>query len=257
MMDDIAAVQNRIADIQSRIAALTGSTPTPPPTDASTATAPADANANFENVLAQQRARFGAVAAPEPSVESPAPGGSSGSLPPLQIGRRPYAPPASLGPLPSRTVAPQTQVQPLAPTTEEIVPIKSGRVSEYEPIIDRYAAANGVSPSLVKAVIKTESDGNPRCVSRAGAMGLMQLMPDNVREAGIDDPFDPEQNIAAGTKQLAGLLDQYHGDLDLALAGYNAGPGNVRKYGGVPPFRETQNYIRKVRAAMNESSSEL
>ena len=81
-------------------------------------------------------------------------------------------------------------------------------------------------------------------------MGLMQLMPENVKEAGIADPFDPEQNIAAGTRQLSGLMQQYHGDLDLALAGYNAGPGNVRKYGGVPPFAETQSYIRKVRAAM-------
>ena len=99
-------------------------------------------------------------------------------------------------------------------------------------------------------MIQTESSGNPRCVSGAGAMGLMQLMPANVKEAGISDPFDPEQNISAGSKQLAGLLSQYHGDLDLALAGYNAGPGNVRKYGGVPPFTETHNYIQRVRAAM-------
>ena len=83
-------------------------------------------------------------------------------------------------------------------------------------------------------------------------MGLMQLMPANVKEAGIADPFDPEQNIAAGTKQLAGLMKQYDGNLDLALAGYNAGPGNVHKYGGVPPFTETQNYIRRVRAAMEK-----
>ena len=123
---------------------------------------------------------------------------------------------------------------------------------DYADLIQKYAAQNGLEPALVRAVIKTESDGNPRCVSRAGAMGLMQLMPDNVKEAGIADPFDPEQNIAAGTKQLAGLLAQYHGNLDLALAGYNAGPGNVRKYGGVPPFTETQNYIKRVRAAMGK-----
>ena len=102
----------------------------------------------------------------------------------------------------------------------------------------------------MKAVIQTESGGNPRAVSRAGAMGLMQLMPANVREAGVADPFDPEQNIAAGTQQLAHLMEQYGGDLDLTLAGYNAGPGNVKKYGGVPPFAETQHYIRRVRAAM-------
>ena len=147
-------------------------------------------------------------------------------------------PPASLGPLP------------VSPEAANVVPLPKVSSAGVETLIDKYAAQNGLQPALVRAVIKTESDGNPRCVSKAGAMGLMQLMPANVQEAGISDPFDPEQNIAAGTKQLAGLMSQYHGDLDLALAGYNAGPGNVHKYGGVPPFTETQNYIRRVRAAM-------
>lgn len=121
---------------------------------------------------------------------------------------------------------------------------------DYEPLIQTYAQKHDLAPALVRAVIRTESDGNPRCVSRAGAMGLMQLMPDNVKEAGIHDPFDPEQNISAGTRQLSDLMQKYGGDLDLTLAAYNAGPGNVHKYGGVPPFMETRNYIRKVRAAM-------
>jgi len=149
-------------------------------------------------------------------------------------------PPASLGPLP------------VAPGAANVIPLAQTSSSGYSALIQKYAAQYGLAPSLVQAVIKTESDGNPRCVSRAGAMGLMQLMPDNVKEAGVTDPFDPEQNIAAGTEQLAGLLSQYHGNLDLALAGYNAGPGNVRKYGGVPPFTETQNYIKRVRAAMEK-----
>ena len=252
MLDDIAAIQQRISDIQSRIAMLNGSSLTPPPTDSA---ADPSANRSFDSVLADERARYGMAASPTDqagaATPEPAPGGPIG-MPGsgIPIGRRPYIAEPSAGPLPA---TPSTRaVTPLVPTTQQLVPIKAGSATDYDPIIDRYAAANGLSPKLVKAVIKTESDGNPRDVSRAGAMGLMQLMPDNVREAGISDPFDPEQNIAAGTKQLADLLKQYHGDLDLALAGYNAGPGNVHKYGGVPPFRETQNYIVKVRRAMGE-----
>lgn len=244
MMDDIVAIQQRIADIQSRIASLTGgNVPQPSDSDgASSTAAAADPQGSFESVLAGERARYGAYGAS--GAEGP------GSIPSIPMGRQPYVPAASMGPLPSSGAEPQS---PFVPTTQQIEPIQSGdNISQYEPIIDRYAAANGVSPNLVKAVIKTESDGNPRDVSRAGAMGLMQLMPDNVKDAGIDDPFDPEQNIAAGTKQLSDLLTQYGGNLDLALAGYNAGPGNVRKYGGVPPFPETENYIKKVRAAMGQ-----
>ena len=167
--------------------------------------------------------------------------GGSTTLPggPLEVA----APPASLGPLPAL---------PVAPGAADVVPISAASSGDYETLIQKYAAQNKLEPGLVKAVIQTESGGNPRSVSGAGAMGLMQLMPDNVKEAGISDPFDPEQNIAAGTKQLSGLLTQYHGDLDLALAGYNAGPGNVRKYGGVPPFPETQHYIQRVKAAMGK-----
>jgi soluble lytic murein transglycosylase-like protein len=165
------------------------------------------------------------------TAQNPLPAGPSGVA----------VPPASLGPLPT---------MPISPEATNVVPLPQISSANVETLIDKYAAQNGLPPTLVRAVIKTESDGNPRCVSKAGAMGLMQLMPANVQEAGISDPFDPEQNIAAGTKQLASLMSQYHGDLDLALAGYNAGPGNVHKYGGVPPFTETQNYIRRVRAAM-------
>ena len=213
MRDEIGAITARISEIQQRISALA-----PPPMAAVAPAAPA-----FEKALA-------AASDPPSSAvngNTTLPAGPSGVAPP----------PASLGPLP---VLP-SEVVPLAPT---------GSGGNYETLIEKYAAQNALEPSLVKAVIKTESDGNPRCVSGAGAMGLMQLMPANVKEAGIADPFDPEQNIAAGTRQLAGLLSLYHGDLDLALAGYNAGPGNVRKYGGVPPFTETRQYIQRVKAAM-------
>ena len=139
---------------------------------------------------------------------------------------------------------------PVSPDAPNVVPIHTTAADGYDGLIQTYAAKHGLAPELVRAIIHTELGGNPRAVSPAGAMGLMQLMPANVKEAGIADPFDPEQNIAAGTRQLSDLMQQYHGNLDLALAGYNAGPGNVRKYGGVPPFAETQSYIRKVRAAM-------
>jgi soluble lytic murein transglycosylase-like protein len=167
-------------------------------------------------------------------------GASTTSLPaqPTQSPNGIQVPPASLGPLPS-----------LPP-----LPVRVSSVGNYESLIQNAASQHGVSPSLVRAIIQTESGGDPKAVSSAGAMGLMQLMPSDAHEAGISDPFDPAQNIAAGTQQIAGYLQQYHGDLDLALAAYNAGPGNVRKYGGVPPFSETQNYIRKIHAAMQKGN---
>ncbi len=94
-------------------------------------------------------------------------------------------------------------------------------------------------------MIEVESDFNPKTVSHAGAMGLMQLMPAIVKEMGIKNPFSPAESIEGGVKELSGYLKKNNGDLVLALASYNAGPGNVRKYGGVPPFKETQGYIKK------------
>jgi soluble lytic murein transglycosylase-like protein len=95
-------------------------------------------------------------------------------------------------------------------------------------------------------VIRAESGGNTMSVSRAGAKGLMQIMPDELRAYGIHDPFDPEQNISAGTQQLAEKLKLFNGDLKLALAAYNAGSGAVRKYHGVPPYPETQAYVKRI-----------
>ena len=225
MMDEISRITARISDIEGRIAAL--STPVTP--TAQTPSVPEAAPPTFAKALTAAQAL--------PVVSGPTSLPSGSSVP---------APPASLGPLPPLPVAPG------APGAANIVPLPRAASADVDDIVQKYAAQNGLAPALVRAVIRTESDGNPRCVSRAGAMGLMQLMPANVKEAGIADPFDPEQNIAAGTKQLAGLMVQYKGNLDLALAGYNAGPGNVHKYGGVPPFTETQNYIRRVRAAMEK-----
>lgn len=129
--------------------------------------------------------------------------------------------------------------------------LSSGSQSMDE-MFERASMATGVPVNLLKAVAKTESDFNPNCVSHAGAMGVMQLMPCNVEEYGVTDPFDAEQNIMAGAQQLADLSRRYNGDLTLTLAAYNAGSGNVAKYGGVPPFKETQNYVRKVTALVGE-----
>ena len=117
--------------------------------------------------------------------------------------------------------------------------------SKYDDIIDKAAAQNGVDPGLVKAVIKAESGFKPDAVSPAGAQGLMQLTPSTCAALGVSDPFDPVQNVEAGTKYLKTQLDRF-GSTDLALAAYNAGPGAVVRYNGVPPFNETQNYVSKV-----------
>ncbi len=106
----------------------------------------------------------------------------------------------------------------------------------------------GVDASLLKAVARAESCFDPAAVSRAGAEGLMQLMPATARDMGVTRSFDGEQNLAGGARYLAAMLARYGDDLDLALAAYNAGPGNVDRYNGVPPFKETQKYIVSVRA---------
>jgi soluble lytic murein transglycosylase-like protein len=120
--------------------------------------------------------------------------------------------------------------------------------SALNAIVNRESAEHGVSPALVRAVIHQESGEDPSAVSDAGAMGLMQLMPGTADAYGVGDPFDPEENVAGGTALLADLLRQYHGNVSLALAAYNAGSGAVARYRGIPPFAETQAYVRSVTA---------
>lgn len=115
----------------------------------------------------------------------------------------------------------------------------------YDKYIENAAAKYGVDPAFIKAVMIAESGGNPDARSSAGALGLMQLMPATARGLGVTNPLDPAQNIEGGARYLKGQLDRFK-DMRLALAAYNAGPGAVRKYGGVPPYKETQNYVNKV-----------
>lgn len=121
-----------------------------------------------------------------------------------------------------------------------------------ENIFQEAASAYNVSLNLLKAIGKAESNFNPQAVSRAGAQGVMQLMPATARSLGVTDSFDARSNIMGGAKYIAGLLDKYNGNVSLALAAYNAGSGNVAKYGGIPPFKETQNYVKKVMEYMGE-----
>ena len=117
-------------------------------------------------------------------------------------------------------------------------------------IFEEAASAYNVSVNLIKAVAKAESGFNPNAVSKSGAIGVMQLMPSTARSLGVTDPYDARQNIMGGTKYLRQNLDRFNGNVSLALAAYNAGPNAVQKYGGIPPYQETQNYVRIVTSYM-------
>ena len=118
--------------------------------------------------------------------------------------------------------------------------------TRFDPYISEASKRYGIDFSLIKALIKVESDFNPKAVSRKGARGLMQLMPKTAQDLGVRDVFDPTQNVEGGARYLRDLLDLHGQDLSLALAAYNAGPTAVARYGGIPPYPETEDYVRKV-----------
>ncbi len=123
----------------------------------------------------------------------------------------------------------------------------AGETYRLESLIHHFADKFRLDAALIKAVIKVESDFNPQVVSSKGAQGLMQLMPETALEIGVSNPFDPSQSIYGGSFYLRKMLDSFDRNLDYALAAYNAGPTTVRKYGGIPPYKETQNYVKRVK----------
>ncbi len=122
------------------------------------------------------------------------------------------------------------------------------RASRFDALIERTASAHGVDTALVKAMVQVESAFDPYAVSHKGAYGLMQLMPETARQYGVADPADPVQNVRGGVRYMRHLMQLFGDDTRLALAAYNAGEGAVKRYGGIPPYNETRNYVRKVMA---------
>lgn len=129
---------------------------------------------------------------------------------------------------------------------KEETPVKASNRS-YLDIIRRHATSYQLEEALVKAVIKVESDYQPRIVSRKGAQGLMQLIPQTAKDLKVSNPFDPYENIRGGSEYLRMMLDLFNNDVELALAAYNSGPSTVKRYGGIPPYDETQKYVKKVK----------
>ncbi|MEZ4598957.1 MAG: lytic transglycosylase domain-containing protein [Syntrophotaleaceae bacterium] len=130
---------------------------------------------------------------------------------------------------------------------------KGGLVKEdVSAVIARYAQTFNLEEALIKAVIKAESNYDPKAVSRKGAQGMMQLIPETARLMNVSDPFNPEENIRGGSRYLRKMLDEFDGNLELALAAYNAGPGSVRRHKGIPPFQETRQYIERVKKYLHQ-----
>jgi hypothetical protein len=137
-------------------------------------------------------------------------------------------------------------------------PLSSKSKSEtYDPIIEKYASNYRIDPSLIRSMIATESGFNPRAISTKGARGLMQLMPETAKRLGVNNSFDPEQNIHGGIKHLRSLLNSFNEDISLSLAAYNAGENLVQRLGRIPSIKETQDYVKSITKRYDKSKSEL
>jgi Rod binding domain-containing protein len=162
------------------------------------------------------------------------------------------------------TVMPKTNIETSVPLINKAQPIQTNtvqpsgnvdeiysKVSQYNGLVNSASKEYQVEPGLIKAIIAVESGGNKLATSKTSAKGLMQLMDDTAQDMGVNDSFNPHQNIQGGTKYISEMLNKYDGDLSLALAAYNAGPGAVDKFNGVPPYKETKNYINSVTKYLN------
>jgi len=150
-----------------------------------------------------------------------------------------------MGPNGRKIIINENTVQRSRRLAGRLVPVPD---SDLEPLIARHSGDQNLDPKLVKAVIQVESGYNSKARSNKGALGLMQLMPSTASLLNVQNPFDPEENLRGGTRYLRQLLDRFAGRVELALAGYNAGPGAVEKHRGVPPYAETRDYVRQVMA---------
>jgi soluble lytic murein transglycosylase-like protein len=149
----------------------------------------------------------------------------------------------------ARALQPQTAADPsLAPAADAPAPVPD---AEIDSLVQQNAQIWQVDPALIKSVIANESSFNANATSPVGAQGLMQLMPETAASLGVRNPYDPAQNVAGGTRYLRSLLDRFNGDTRLAVAAYNAGPGAVEKYGDVPPYSETRNYVQNVLGSLD------
>ena len=146
--------------------------------------------------------------------------------------------------------------KPVTAQAPEAEPVAASAPNTFREAVDQIAAKHNLSPQLVHSVIRVESNYNPNAVSSAGALGLMQLIPSTAKRFGVNHVFNPVENVEGGARYLRYLLDLYHNDYRLALAAYNAGEGAVAKHGGVPPYAETQNYVRQVYNRLAEAKQQ-
>ncbi len=126
------------------------------------------------------------------------------------------------------------------------------QMTDIDEIVETFSSKYNIDGDFIKAIIKQESGFNPNATSKKGAMGLMQLMPSTAKSLGVIDAYNPWENVEGGVKYLKGLLDRFNNDEKLALAAYNAGPNAVKKYGGIPPYKETQNYVNSIMSAYDK-----
>jgi soluble lytic murein transglycosylase-like protein len=169
----------------------------------------------------------------------------------LGIAPPPAAPPATAATAPGAAPFGAQLAGAMSPTGGTAAPAGA---SPFQAEIDAAAQRNGIDPRLLRSVIRAESNFDPNATSPAGAQGLTQLMPGTAASLGVTNPLDPAQSIEGGAKYLRRQLDAFGGDVSKALAAYNAGPGAVTKFGGVPPYAETQNYVQKILGYMNGQS---